>query len=200
MMYVTHRVNTAAELAEVPVECGVEIDIRDFGEDLVLQHDPYKGGERFEDWLKRYRHALIILNCKSERVELRVLELLKKYSITSYFFLDSTFPMIVQLAKTGETNQALRFSEFEGLDTIVNMAGKVKWVWVDCFTRLPIKNRDFQLLKSNGFNICLVSPELQGRPEDIEPYADYLKKEGIVFDAICTKLYNIPRWREALAE
>ena len=39
-------------------------------------------------------------------------------------------------------NIAIRFSEFEGLDTILNMKGKVKWVWVDCFTKNPLTKED----------------------------------------------------------
>jgi hypothetical protein len=41
----------------------------------------------------------------------------------------------------------------------------------------------------------MVSPELQGQDEKIEKYKQHLKKENIVFDAICTKIYNIKFWR-----
>ena len=78
------------------------------------------------------------MNIKSERIEWNVLKLLKKYNINNYFFLDSSFPMIYQLSTTGEKNIALRFSEFEGLDTIIKKKDKVKWVWIDCFTKNPL--------------------------------------------------------------
>ena len=71
----------------------------------------------FEEYLKHYDHGTMILNIKSERIEFRVLELLKKYKVEKYFFLDSSFPMIYLLSEQGEKNIALRFSEFEGLDT-----------------------------------------------------------------------------------
>ena len=193
--FIAHRVNTVEELKGLPLEYGVELDLRDDGDDLVLQHDPFKSGELFEDYLKHYQHGTMILNIKSERIEHRVLELIKKYGIDDYFFLDSSFPMIFLLSNQGENNCAVRFSEYEGLDTILAMAGKIKWVWVDCFTRLPIDPASYDKLKSAGYKICLVSPELQGRPEDIELYKARLEKQGIIFDAICTKQYNVERWK-----
>jgi len=195
MEFIAHRVNTNASLADVPRECGVEIDLRDRGDRLILQHDPFTDGEDFEDYLKGYSHGTMILNIKSERIEHRVLELVRRHGIKDYFFLDSSFPMIRLLSAQGERNLALRFSEYEGLDTVMGMKGLAKWVWVDCFTRLPIDRKNYALLKDAGFKLCLVSPELQGRDADIEPYKEYLQGEGIAFDAICTKLYNIPRWK-----
>ena len=91
-------------------------------------------------------------------------------------------------------NIALRFSEFEGIDTILSMTGKVEWIWVDCFSKLPINYEIYKLLKNNGFKFCLVSPELQGQNEKLEFYKQYLQDESIVFDSICTKVYNIDKW------
>ena len=195
MEYIAHRINTVEELKNTPTEFGVELDLRDFGDRLILQHDPFVDGEDFEEYLKHYKHGTMILNIKSERIEHRVLELVKKYEIKDYFFLDSSFPMIYLLSKGGEKNVALRFSEFEGLDTIKNMVGKVDWIWVDCFSKLPITSENFQELKQLGFKFCLVSPELQGQKEKLPEYKEYLAEQGIVFDAICTKIYNIENWR-----
>ncbi|MCT7471033.1 hypothetical protein N5T90_09105 [Aliarcobacter cryaerophilus] len=194
MEYIAHRVNTIEELKQIPNEYGVELDLRDYGERLVLQHDPFKDGEDFEEYLKHYNHGTMILNIKSERIEHKVLELIQKYNIKKYFFLDSSFPMIYLLSKSGEKNIALRFSEFEGIDTILSMTGKVEWIWVDCFSKLPINYEIYKLLKNNGFKFCLVSPELQGQNEKLASYKQYLQNEGIVFDAICTKIYNIEKW------
>ncbi|OME64372.1 hypothetical protein BSK65_28770 [Paenibacillus odorifer] len=193
-MYIAHRINTVAELKNIPTQYGVEIDIRDLGERLVLHHDPYVDGENLEDFLRDYQHGTLILNVKSERIEHRVLELVRKYKIKDYFFLDSTFPMIYLLSNQRETNIALRFSEYEGLDTLLSMKGKVKWVWVDCFTKLPINKENYSKLKEWGYKLCLVSPELQGRDQDIEEYKQYLQDNDIKFDKICTKIYNVERW------
>jgi hypothetical protein len=196
MEYIVHRINTIEELKKIPKEYGIELDLRDFGDRLILQHDPFKDGEDFEEYLKHYNHGTMILNIKSERIEYRVLELIQKYNIKKYFFLDCSFPMIYTLSKAGERNIALRFSEFEGMDTILQMKGKVNWVWVDCFTKLPIDKNNYKILKESGFKICLVSPELQGQNDKLTKYKEYLKNNNIVFDAICTKIYNIEKWSE----
>ena len=195
MEFISHRINTIYELKQAPKDCGVEIDLRCNGDRIILAHDPFKDGEDFEDYLKHYHHGTLILNIKSERIEHRVLELIRKYQLKDYFFLDSSFPMIYLLSKEGESNIALRFSEYEGLDTILNMKNRVKWVWVDCFSRLPITSKSFKLLKNSGFKLCLVSPELQGQAEKIEQYKSYLESEHILFDAICCKMNNTQRWK-----
>jgi hypothetical protein len=186
MEFIAHRINTITELNQTPNEYGVEIDLRDYGERLVLQHDPFTDGEDFEEYLQHFNHGTMILNIKSERIEHRVLVMLKKYNIKKYFFLDSSFPMIQLLSNAGEKNIALRLSEFEGLDTIKNMIGKVKWIWIDCFTKFPINDTVLIYLKKNGFKTCVVSPELQGHKEDIyHQILDDIKLSS--FDAICTK-------------
>ncbi len=195
MEFIAHRINTLSELEKLPTQFGVEIDLRDRLDGTVyIAHDPFTPGEDFETYLKHYKHGTMILNIKSERIEFKVLELIQKYRISKYFFLDSSFPMIYSLAKKGEQNVALRFSEFEGIDTIQAMNGKVDWLWVDCFTKLPIDRQLFLEFKKMGYKLCLVSPELQGRDADIEAYKGYLDAEEIRFDAICTKYYNVSRW------
>lgn len=195
MKLIAHRVNKVEDLIKLPHEYGVEIDLRDTVDGRIhVSHDPFSIGEDFEYYLQHHKHGTIVLNIKSERIELKVLEMLRKYGKTDYFFLDSSFPMIHLLTMNGEKQIALRFSEFEGIDTLVTMQNKVNWVWVDCFTKLPIDFNIFTKLKSMNYSLCMVSPELQGREQDILNYKKYLLKSNIVFDAICTKRHNIPIW------
>ena len=194
MHYIAHRVNTIKELLKTPVEYGVEVDLRDYEDRLILQHDPFKKGEDFEEYLKHYNHGTIILNIKSEGIEYQVLELLKKYTVNNYFFLDSSFPMINSLSSKGEKNIALRFSEFEGIDTIRLMSQKVDWILVDFFSKLPITSNNYKILKDLKLKLCLVSPELQNQDSKVQSYKHYLQQEGIIFDAVCSKLHNINKW------
>ncbi len=199
MEFIAHRINKLEELEKLPKKYGVEIDLRDNVDGKIyINHDPFILGEDFEEYLKQYNHGTMILNIKSERIELKILELLKKYNIKDYFFLDSSFPMIKLLSDRGEKNIALRYSEYEGLDTLEKMQGKVDWVWVDCFSKLPIDNEIYRKIKSMGYKLCLVSPELQGQPEKLELYAKHIKDEKIEFDAICTKEYNFDKWTNLL--
>ena len=197
--FIAHRINTLAELKTLSSEYGVELDLRDdLTGRIYIQHNPFEDGEGFEPYAKEYASAhkgTRMLNVKSERIEHRILEIIQKYGIKNYFFLDSTFPMIKLLSDMGEKNIAVRFSEFEGMDTVRVMAGKINWIWVDTFTKLPIDRKIFDEMKRLGYKLCLVSPELQGQAEKIPDYKDLLIKEGILFDAICTKSYNIEKWK-----
>ena len=197
MEYISHRVNTKKELVQLSSEYGVELDLRDeLNGEIYIQHNPFEDGEDFEEYLKLYHHGTMILNVKSERIEHKILEMLKRYRVKNYFFLDSTFPMIKLLADSGEKNIAVRYSEYEGMDTLRAMSGKVGWVWVDTFTQLPMDKKVYNEMKQLGYKICLVSPELQGQPEKIGDYAKQIADEGIKFDAICTKGYNIDTWKK----
>ena len=102
--------------------------------------------------------------------------------------------MIKLLTDMGVKQVALRFSELEGLDTIRNMAGRARWVWVDCFTKVPIDRESYEELKTLGYKLCFVSPELEGQEEKISEYRKYIEEQGIVFDAICTKSYHVKDW------
>ncbi len=197
--FIAHRVNTLEELKEIPAKCGVELDLRD---DLTgrvyIQHNPFEDGEDFEPYAEeygKYHEGTMILNVKSERIEHKILEIVKKYGIKRYFFLDSTFPMIKLLSDMGEKNIAVRFSEYEGMDTVRAMSGKIDWVWVDTFSKLPLDHTTYKEMKALGYKLCLVSPELQGQPEKIELYKKQIVDMGIGFDMICTKAYNIDKWR-----
>lgn len=196
MLYCCHRINTINELNKINNTYGIEVDLRDnINGVLHLSHDPFTLGEKFEDFLNYFNHSFIILNIKSERIEYKVLDLLKKFDIKNYFFLDSSFPMIYKLSSEGNKNIAIRFSEFEGLDTILNLKGKVDWVWIDCFSKNPLTNEIYMILKEAGFKLCFVSPELQNQSIKIEEYKSYFDENKIKLDMVCTKIYNVYKWR-----
>ena len=150
-------------------------------------------GESFDDWIDAYRHGTLILNVKEEGLEARLIALMQSKGIADYFFLDQSFPFLVKWSKAGEHRCAVRVSEFESIETALTLAGKVDWVWVDCFTRFPLSEHDARRLKDAGFKLCLVSPELQGRDANVEipQLASLLKERNIVADAVCTKRPNL---------
>lgn len=189
MILVRHRRNTTQELLDTPPAYGVEVDIRSCGRDLVIHHDPFADGEHFEQWLESYRHRLLILNVKEEGLEQRLSGLMRAHGIADYFFLDQSFPFLLRTANGGEPRCAIRVSEFESIDTALALAGRIEWVWVDCFSRFPLDGSQAERLQRAGFRLCLVSPELQGRPaaREIPALRDLLARRGIVADAVCTK-------------
>jgi hypothetical protein len=185
LVKIAHRINTVAQLRLVPSEHGIELDLRSEGDRLILHHDPFVAGEPFEDLLAEYRHRFLILNVKAEGLEEAILALLRKYGIKDYFFLDLSLPFLIKYAKRGERNIAVRFSEYEPLDFVLRFKGLVDWVWVDCFSDLPLNPENYATLKEY-FKLCLVSPELQGHPIDrIAEFRERLREMPI--DAVCTK-------------
>lgn len=189
MEIIAHRRNTASELAATPSDLGIEIDIRTRNGDLILHHDPFTDGELLERWLGEFRHGTLILNVKEEGLEDRLIDLMGERGIERFFFLDQSFPFLIRTADKGERRCAVRVSEFESVETALSLAGRIEWVWVDCFTRFPLDGPAASRLAQAGFRLCLVSPELQGRPADSEIPAlrSLLEAEGIQPDAVCTK-------------
>ena len=184
MLLVEHRVNTLEHLLRVPTERGIEVDVRDYEGELRLAHDPQHGAERLEDLLAAYRHALIIFNVKCDGLEGRILELVAKYGVKDFFFLDLAPPTLVNLTRLGVRQAAVRYPEYEPLELALAFAGKADWVWVDCFTRLPLDLETYRRLRQH-FRICLVSPELQKHPREmIRSFRQKLREMPI--DAVCT--------------
>lgn len=189
MKLIAHRRNTVAELQATPTHYGVEVDIRSFGQQLVIHHDPFLNGEDFVTWLDHYRHSTLILNVKEEGLEQRLMDLMAARGIEDFFFLDQSFPFLIKTARQGERRCAVRVSEYEQLDTALSLAGKIDWVWVDCFTRFPLSGSDAFKLHEAGFKLCLVSPELQQRtdPGEIPALRQLLAEYRITPEAVCTK-------------
>lgn len=189
MKIISHRRNTLSELAATPTCYGVEVDIRSYGEKLVIHHDAMQPGDSFEEWIANYRHGTLILNVKEEGIEEPILKLLSMHRITDFFFLDQSFPFLVKWANRGMHQSAVRVSEYESVDTALSLAGKVEWIWVDCFTKFPLLDHQAKSLSDAGFKLCLVSPELQGRDAvaGILELREILQSSAIVVDAVCTK-------------
>lgn len=189
MKLIAHRRNTVAELQATPQDYGVEVDIRSQGQRLVIHHDPYVEGEDFLTWIAAYRHGTLILNVKEEGLEARLIDIMRAQHIDDYFFLDQSFPFLIKWSRAGERRCAVRVSEFESVDTALTLADKIDWAWIDCFTRFPIDGVSARRLQTAGLQLCLVSPELQGRDAESEIPAliRTLRHEGIAAEAVCTK-------------
>lgn len=193
---VAHRINTIHELQELDPDVGVECDLRDHQGEIVLHHDPFiEQAENFRHFCQSFRHGLLILNIKSEGIESKILEILEEFSISHFVFLDSSFPMIVKHSKQGINNFALRYSEFEGLGAFQKMMGSIHYAWVDNFIDIDHMPEAIVQLQAWGYKTILVSPELQGRAEDIEVLKKKLNSQKIKPDFICTKKDNFKLWQ-----
>ena len=189
MHIISHRVNTIDLLKKTSKIYGIEVDIRSFSGILTIHHEPFIQGEIFEDWIKFYQHGTLILNVKEEGLESKLLEIMNHYIIEDFFFLDQSFPFIMKTTSQGERRCAVRFSEYEDINTALSLTGLVDWVWVDSFKNLPLNLEKAEILQNAGFKLCIVSPELQGRGSvaEILDFRNQIQLLGIKGDAVCTK-------------
>ena len=194
MEIIVHRVNKIKDLMKIPKKYGVEVDLRDFNKDLIIQHDPFKKGDLFDKYLKQYKHGTLIINVKSERIEYKIIQILKKNKIKNYFFLDSSYPLIIDMTKKNIKDIAIRISDYESFDNIKKFKNKCKWVWLEIFDNFKISKKEIDYLKSNSIKIYLVSPELHNRPKDINKIKKFLKNKQINISAVCTKFDYIKFW------
>ena len=174
---------------------GIEIDIRDSGKNLIVVHDPFKKGVLLKSFLKFYKHKILIANIKSERIEDQVIKVLKKYNISNYFFLDSSFPKIIDLAKKKFKKIALRISFYESFYTAKNLKGKINWIWYDTFKGMPKNLSELKYLKYNlNYKICLVCPKLHNPKTLLNLKKIQIIKKKKLIDAICTKEKFFNQW------
>lgn len=193
MLFIKHRCNKKSQLIFTSNEYGVEIDLRSYKKDLILNHEPFVDGILFRDWLKFYNHKLLILNIKEEGLEESCMNLLREFKIENYFFLDQSFPMLIKAAKQNSLKTSIRLSQFESIETVLKFKGMVEWVWIDYYEKYPLDKNIIQILRRNKFKICLVSPELQSYDlNEIKVAYESVKPYFTEIDAICTK--NISDW------
>ncbi len=194
MEIIIHRVNTINELRDIPKEYGTEIDIRAFGSNLILNHEAFQTGERFEDYLAEYNtHGTLILNIKEAGIEDEVLKQVRQHhQIKSYFLLDVEFPYLYRASRNGESSIAVRFSEDESIETVEKYVDMVDWIWIDTNTKLPLDENNIPIV--NKFKKCLVCPERWGRPIDIERYKKIMHDLNFSVDAVMTNCKYLNAW------
>jgi hypothetical protein len=193
-MIIAHRINTIEELQTLSSDQGIEFDVRDSDGVCIVQHDAFQKGILLDVFLDHVRDQFLIVNIKSEGIEQHVLQSLEKHNCINFFLLDCSLPKIVQLTRVQERRIAVRFSEFESVETVLAFKDNVEWVWVDSFEQLSLSKEIAQKLQESGMKLCLVSPELQGQPEKVEKYIEKLIEENIFVDAVCSKLNKHSYW------
>lgn len=188
-LIVSHRRNTPEEVAATPPDLGIEMDIRSYGDRLVVTHEPFDPGTDLEDWLEGYRHAFLVANVKEEGLEQRVEAALAARGIEHWSYLDQSFPFLVKTLRRDEDRSMVRVSEYESVQTALALRPRPQWVWLDSFTGALPPTEDLAELAGVGYRVMLVSPELQARdPEpEIDGIRTALAAAGLALDAVCTK-------------
>ena len=192
MEIIIHRVNSIKELKMIPSKYGVEIDLRAEGSNIILNHAPFEKGDNLIDYISNYKHGTLILNIKEAGIEDNVLKIIKKASIKSYFFLDIEMPYLYKSWKIGNKNIAVRFSEYESIETSNFFQNIFDWIWIDTVTQLPITHKNLPIISK--YKSCLVCPERWNRKNDIKIYKKKLSELNYVPDAIMTSYECANLW------
>jgi hypothetical protein len=192
MELIAHRLNKISEIKKLSKKYGAEIDLRSSGSKIILHHDPYKKGEKLENYLSNYNHGTLILNIKESGIEKDAIKIIKKFDIKNYFLLDVEMPFICTNTKKINQNVSIRYSEYEPIETVNKFVKNIGWVWIDTFKTLPLSSRVNKTL--NKFRTCLVCPERWGRPKDIVKYYIKMKKLNFFPNSIMTSKKYFKVW------
>jgi hypothetical protein len=176
-----HRVNS---LHQIDPKLGLEIDIRDYNNELVLAHDhPTEQNIKLNDFLKHIsQNCLLAINIKSSEIEYDLKSILNSSKISNYFTFDWSIPSLLK-ALNNNLICAFRLSEYEK-DIIPNCS----WVWVDSFHSVWYDVDFLFTLKKLGLKIAVVSPELHNRKSELKKVKEII--DVVKVDAICTDLHN----------
>lgn len=194
MILIAHKINSISKLKLIPKSYGVEIDLRSYKNEIILNHEPFKNGEKFTKFLKFYKHKLLVLNIKESGIENKIIKILKKKKIKKYFLLDVEFPYFWFAKENNIRKLAIRFSEDEPIENYERLKKNFDWVWIDTKTSLPLNKKVFNKLKK--LKMCLVCPERWGRPEDIKKYKRYFEKNNIYLDAVMANWKYFDEWEK----
>ena len=179
MIIIKHRVNS---IKEINPKFGLEIDIHNYNNKLVLAHDhPNEQSTKLEDFITHVpKNSLLAINIKNEEVEAELKIILSRSKTTNYFTFD--WPVTsLHNAINHDLNCAFRLSEYEK-DIVPNCP----WVWLDSFNGIWY-DADFLIsLKKSGIKLAIVSPELHNREADISKVKDIVN--AVKVDAMCTDI------------
>lgn len=150
------------------LEIGTETDVRDLNLNLVISHDlPTKnqlGFEKFLQMASLYSNDLLpltlALNIKSDGLAIPIRRTIEAYRNLDCFVFDMSVPDMRSYFKAG-IPVFTRMSEVEREPAWLDMSAGV---WLDGFTSEWYGVNIVEELISLKKRVCIVSPELHGRP------------------------------------
>lgn len=146
---------------------GVETDVRDCLGRLVISHDMPSGREQlFDDFLDTYvslgSTAPLAINIKADGLAAALRQSIETRGIVNAFCFDMSVPDTRSYAAAGLRFFARR-SELEPPTPLVEQAAGI---WLDAFTGTWFDAAEIRRIRETGLDVCVVSPELHGRPHE----------------------------------
>ena len=173
---------------------GIDTDVRDYNGKLVISHDDPNDNKQilfFRDFItkvskiRQVNEVSLAINIKSCDLEkLLYQELSQMESLKNVFIFDMSVPdMLSYLRKKPPWKVYGRLREYESdLSLLKEMDG----LWLDQFEKNWVNDSKLNQLFKFNKELCIVSPELHGRPHD-NAWNEYLphSKNNL---ALCTDL------------
>lgn len=155
---------------------GLETDLRDHHGEVVVSHDPPRSGETLttlDQLCSLYREtqseSWLALNVKADGLATQVANSLRTFGITNYFVFDMSVPDTLAYGREGVSF----FSRQSELEPSPALYDQCDGIWLDAFSSIWYEPELIFEHLALGKDVCLVSPELHGRPfESLVPLID----------------------------
>lgn len=151
---------------------GVETDVRDSNNELVISHSPPEGDEpKFREFLESVLSSevqpVIALNVKADGL-LRFLEPSVAAALPDgSFFFDMSTPETIRYGNANLPT-AVRISEYERMPDLRSAGtANTRTIWLDSFDSDWWLDLTVDELVPDGWAVYIVSPELHGREPDL---------------------------------
>lgn len=144
---------------------GIETDLRNTNEQIVISHDlPANDAITLDEFLEMCKpfgnNIPLALNIKADGLQKPVEAAIEKYNLTKAFAFDMSVPDTLGYAAL-QIPFYTRCSEYEVTPVFL---GEATGVWLDAFHSEWYDMAKIQVLFEAVENVCVVSPELHGRP------------------------------------
>jgi hypothetical protein len=142
---------------------GTETDVRDCNEKIVISHDIPRGDELpLNDFLELAGDAnvLLALNIKADGLAGHISNVMRGFPDLEYFTFDMSVPDMRSYLDLGMPVYC-RVSEVERDPPWLD---ECRGVWLDSFVKDWCKVADIERYLNLSKAVCVVSPELHGRP------------------------------------
>lgn len=144
---------------------GTETDLRDLAGALVVAHDPPLPGALAAEELFALHARLgpglpLALNVKADGLQAMTVALLERFAVRDAFVFDMSIPDTIQWLKT-PVPVFVRHSDVEPEPPLLDRAAGI---WLDGFAADWWAPATILRHLEAGRRVCLVSPELHGRP------------------------------------
>ena len=148
---------------------GIETDIRDASQGIVVSHDPPTGGEMALDHLLAIAasyampsRCTLALNIKSDGIADMLQPSLARHPELDVFFFDMSVPDMRSYIHLGVPV----FTRISDVERDPVWIGESAGIWLDAFESEWYNQHEIERCLARDKRVCIVSPELHRRPHE----------------------------------